>query len=75
MAANYDLIFRFFYEEREMTGEWNSVGVGHQDSEWIFPHEREGGGTIFLAVEFWYVHFWVSEFWTRNAGQAPTPHV
>jgi len=69
MASHHDLISGLVHEEREVSGEWNTVSVGNQDSEWIRPHESEGGRAIFLAVEFRYVHFPLSEWWLGNAGE------
>src|SRR5579872_3839625 len=60
VAAHYDLTFGFFYQEREVSGEGNSVCIGYQDGKWICPHEGEDCGAVFLAVKFWYVHFSVS---------------
>jgi hypothetical protein len=57
MTAHYHLISDFIYQEREMSGERNTVGIGNQDGEWIRPHESEGSGAVFLSVEFGYVHF------------------
>jgi hypothetical protein len=68
MAAQYDLISGFVYEEREVGSERNTVHGGNQDGEWICPHEREGDGAIFLAVEFGYVHFQISKLTRVLAG-------
>jgi hypothetical protein len=60
VAAHDDLISGFVHQEREMSGERNSVNVRNQDGERICPHESEDGGAIFLTVKFGYVHFLIS---------------
>jgi hypothetical protein len=57
MSLNHEVISGFVDEEREMGGERNSANVGNQDGEWIRSHESDGDRTVFLAIEFGYVHF------------------